>query len=329
MKFVVLGSPQSLEILKNQADYFGAVSLNHMIDSVSVSAYNLPANVSDILVELSPVYLHFLHDHLHVLHGRNIHLFELIADSIVINSDLVTTYKNLIADFDKIQKQTQGLLHFLDASAIIINSLQHIRENNLQQVLALEIGSWTGCSSYFLVKSINSLSSRKGILYCMDTWQGSQYPGYDISNYIDIFSNFKGYMSYYGVYDFIKPIMADSKVGFEILKEDTFDIIFIDGDHRYAGAYADIQNAVRIIKPGGLLIGHDGNGYADNLPADFLMDNLDKDCAFFNGIQYSCGVLKALRDLFGKNYTVFHGISTWHKKISAEDKKRVLANTRT
>lgn len=323
MKFAVLGSRESLDILKNQPGYFGNISLDHKIKEASVSVFNLPEDVNDILVELSPVYLHFLYHHQRVLQDRNIYLFELSEDSVVINSDLVTAYRILIADFDKIQRQTQGLLHYLDVSAIILHSLQHIRDTSLQQVLALEVGSWTGCSSYFLVKAINSLTSGKGILYCLDTWQGSPYPGYDIANHIDIFSNFKGYMSYLGVYDHIKPIMSDSKIGFEIIKDDIFDIVFIDGDHRYDGAYADMQNAIKKIKSGGLLIGHDGNGYADDLPAEFLMDNLDKDCAFFTGKQYSCGVLKALHDLFGRNYSVSYGISTWHKIITAEDKAHI------
>ena len=83
------------------------------------------------------------------------------------------------------------------------------------------------------------------------------------------------------------------------MRDDFFDIIFIDGDHRYAGAYSNIANAIHKIKPGGLLMGHDCNGYADNLPSEILLANLDKDCAFFQGKQYSCGVLKALKDCFG------------------------------
>jgi hypothetical protein len=130
-------------------------------------------------------------------------------------------------------------------------------------------------------------------------------------------------MTYYSVYDHINPIVANSKTGFEIMKEDFFDIIFIDGDHRYSIVYADILNSTKKIKTGGLLMGHDANGYADDLPPDFLMEHLDKDCAFYEGIQYSCGVLKALRDIFATDYSVFNGSTTWHKIITEEDKNRI------
>lgn len=37
----------------------------------------------------------------------------------------------------------------------------------------------------------------------------------------------------------------------------TFDLIFIDGDHTYEGAIADIRNARKILAPGGAIVVHD------------------------------------------------------------------------
>ena len=41
-----------------------------------------------------------------------------------------------------------------------------------------------------------------------------------------------------------------------------FDVIFVDGDHRYAGALADMENGINRLRPGGLLIVDDvGNNF--------------------------------------------------------------------
>ncbi|MCL1785893.1 MAG: glycosyltransferase [Alphaproteobacteria bacterium] len=39
--------------------------------------------------------------------------------------------------------------------------------------------------------------------------------------------------------------------------KDTFDIIFIDGDHSYEQSLADLNNALKIINPGGFIVLHD------------------------------------------------------------------------
>ena len=42
------------------------------------------------------------------------------------------------------------------------------------------------------------------------------------------------------------------------------DFIYIDGDHEYDGVKNDIENAVKFVKPGGVVCGHDYN--VENLP---------------------------------------------------------------
>jgi predicted O-methyltransferase YrrM len=39
--------------------------------------------------------------------------------------------------------------------------------------------------------------------------------------------------------------------------DDSLDLIFIDGDHTYEGALADITIAWRKLRPGGWMLGHD------------------------------------------------------------------------
>lgn len=44
-----------------------------------------------------------------------------------------------------------------------------------------------------------------------------------------------------------------------LLPGDRFDLIFIDGDHRFAGVADDIANALRCVTPGGFIVMHDCN----------------------------------------------------------------------
>lgn len=320
MKFAVAGSSTSVQILQQCEGYAGSICLDGN-DSGSLPEL-LPA-IEVIFLELAPIYLKFIQAHAQQLQNKPVVYFENIDSVIQLSSPLAIKFQEIMSNYYKVQTQTQGQIGYLDAAAVTLSSLKHLRANGLEEVMALEVGSWTGCSSFFLAKAINALTSRQGTLYCLDTWRGNEYWNYDIAAYIDIFANFRGYMTCYGVYKDIIPVIADSAKGFSLMRDSFFDIIFIDGDHRYAGVRSDILNAIAKIKPGGLLMGHDCRGYADDLPAGFLQANLDKDCAFYQGNQYSCGVLKALKDFFDKQYCTVDGGSVWYKVITPEDKAAV------
>ena len=45
------------------------------------------------------------------------------------------------------------------------------------------------------------------------------------------------------------------------LRDDTFDVVFIDGDHGYEAVSGDIKEAGRILKPGGTIFLHDYGTY--------------------------------------------------------------------
>lgn len=317
MKFFVIGSVDGIEKLQHAEGFTGGAG-------VSVSEFRdrlLPVwqGIDVLLIELTPAYIRVAAEQNLLSAGPKAIYFEITPSGIELNGGLAGAFQDIMGHYYKVHTQTQGQIGYLDAAAITLTSLKHIRDSGLTEVRALEVGSWTGCSSFFLAKTINSLGAN-GVLCCLDTWQGNDYWNYDVAAYIDIFAIFRGYMRCCGTYRHIVPIVADSSTGFGMLRDDFYDIVFIDGDHRYSGAYSDIRNAMGKLRPGGLLIGHDGCAYADELPAEFLAANLDKDCAFYQGRQYSCGVLKALQELFGRSYAIFDGCSTWWKTVSAKEK---------
>ena len=55
----------------------------------------------------------------------------------------------------------------------------------------------------------------------------------------------------------IKSIKETSQNAFSILKDQQWDMVYIDGLHTYEGVSYDIEHYKTIIKPGGFVCGHD------------------------------------------------------------------------
>ncbi len=55
----------------------------------------------------------------------------------------------------------------------------------------------------------------------------------------------------------VKIIRQSSTVWFDSCQDNHLDWIYIDGDHSYEGCYADLINAYKKVKPGGLILGDD------------------------------------------------------------------------
>lgn len=125
-------------------------------------------------------------------------------------------------------------------------------------VTALEIGSWMGCSTIKIAQKIT------GKLYCVDAWQGT--PADDLSwiaRHRDVFNAFWRRIGKAGLQDVVIPLRGVSQDVLPVLASGTFDFIYIDGDHRYDGVKFDIEQAQRLIRPGGVIAGHD---YDDGHP---------------------------------------------------------------
>jgi len=112
---------------------------------------------------------------------------------------------------------------------------------------ALEIGSWEGCSSLFLLKTLPNVK-----LTCVDLWQGSQQlrdfgahgtgeSNFDLnlSDYKDRLTKFKGTsFSYFSAH-------ADLN---------KFDLIYVDGSHYFDDVVIDAIKSFEQLKVGGIMI---------------------------------------------------------------------------
>lgn len=117
----------------------------------------------------------------------------------------------------------------------------------------LEIGSWFGAGSTQI------FSNYAELIVCVDHWKGNENETHRrLASELNPFQIFKE--NTFAFADRLIAIHADSKKIGSLLREQTFDLIFIDGDHRYAQTKLDIMNTLPLVKKGGILCGHDCEG---------------------------------------------------------------------
>ena len=165
------------------------------------------------------------------------------------------------------------------------------------------MGSWCGDSSLILGKIAKE---NNGHLFCVDWWKGNVgIELEDIASKVDVYSYFWKRMCDEGLEDVVVPIRARSDVAAEILKEHTFDFVFIDADHRYEAVMQDIKSYSHLVKMnGGILCGHDCEGRISDYDMDFLQAGKDLD--YYETVH--CGVVLAVGSIFQKysiNYSMW------------------------
>jgi len=89
----------------------------------------------------------------------------------------------------------------------------------------------------------------------------------------------------------------DSASAADLIPDASLDLVFVDGDHSFAGALEDIQKYMPKLKPGGIMSGHD--------------------CCNAISLVSFPGIERALRHVFGNSMTELHfgQDSTWWVKL--------------
>lgn len=117
-----------------------------------------------------------------------------------------------------------------------------------------------------------------------------------------------------------------------LLKENrSFDFIFIDGDHKFSGAFIDFHYAAQLLKPGGILVFHDMWMRSLLLIAAYIQNNRTD----FRRIKLQSGNLSAfqkvgedLRDgMAFKEFYTPKGVLKYHINRLAWENKTVIGKT--
>jgi SAM-dependent methyltransferase len=143
------------------------------------------------------------------------------------------------------------------------HQLSWLSEHAATRPLIAEIGCFRGESTVALA------STCPGTVYAVDPW----LPWDDLSDSANyeyrLASNandqiFQDFLAKTKPYANIKPVRMSSEEAFGLFSlrfpdvdRLSFDMIYIDADHRYEHALWDITHWKTLLKPGGLLAGHD------------------------------------------------------------------------
>jgi predicted O-methyltransferase YrrM len=119
--------------------------------------------------------------------------------------------------------------------------------------VCLEIGSWYGRSTVAMAETASHI-------YTIDTFKGLP-PAQDQS---DVFTSLEGFLKYTAGYNNISVMIGRSQDLVPAMRDESVDMVFIDGSHDYQSVKADAVNSLRVLKPGGEMFFHDY--YPDSYP---------------------------------------------------------------
>ncbi len=175
----------------------------------------------------------------------------------------------------------------------------------------LEVGSWCGDSAVLLGRVAQE---HGGHLFCVDWWKGS--PGTELAGIAsreDVFAFFWGRIRQEGLEDTVIPIRARSSDIAQVLRAGQFDLVFIDGDHRYESVLWDIREYSSLVRrDGGIFCGDDCVGRLSDFTPEFLQAG--KGVNFHESVH--CGVVLAVGESF-KDYSVNYNL--WSVRARGEE----------
>ncbi|HET6255860.1 MAG TPA: class I SAM-dependent methyltransferase [Puia sp.] len=121
----------------------------------------------------------------------------------------------------------------------------------------VELGVYLGQSAAYMAGLIKD-SGKKVHFYAVDLWKKTVDNDHaDVNE--DIFQRFWHNMNLCGVSEFITPLQMSTAEAAAYFREReiSLDFAFVDANHTYLYVKADLENYKPLIKPGGVLAGHD------------------------------------------------------------------------
>jgi predicted O-methyltransferase YrrM len=118
----------------------------------------------------------------------------------------------------------------------------------------IEIGTFLGRSLSFIGPLVYE---RRGLIHCIDPWAPSDEDTSDYYRHEDICKRFHAWLKEQPWRSCVHTIRARSDQAVVHFEQETIDLVFIDGDHEEEAVKKDIELYLPLLKPEGMIAGHD------------------------------------------------------------------------
>ncbi len=115
--------------------------------------------------------------------------------------------------------------------------------------------------------------------------------------------------------DIVAAFQGSSGRCLPILKDETFDLIYVDGDHSYEAVLQDLDQAGRLVKSGGIICGDDLELQRDVVDRNTVeaKRNSDFEADQKTGVYFHPGVTLAVWQFFGGKVSCWEGFWAMRK----------------
>jgi predicted O-methyltransferase YrrM len=167
----------------------------------------------------------------------------------------------------------------------------------------LEVGSWAGSSALTWVSAIRA-NENGGTLTCVDQWRAYASVPSEMNDATDdnmIYRLFLHNIAAAGIRDFVRIVRGDSREVLKNLPAQSFDIVYIDGDHSYETVRSDIEQALRLVRTPGVVCGDDLECQRHEISNACYETAISKDLDYItlDGNGFHPGVTRAGAEQFG------------------------------
>jgi len=204
--------------------------------------------------------------------------------------------------------------------------LDHIAKVNADDFNLLEIGSWAGNSAVLWAEAIKS-TGHPGKIICVDSWEPylktAERENINSATIImdnalrkgKVFRLFLHNIKASGHQDIVHPIKANSQKVLPLLARESFDIVYVDGDHSYTGIMKDLVASSGLVVEGGIMCGDDLDIDVADIDRSYASQNKEIHMVVDprTGRKYHPGVCLAVSDFFKGEVASYHGFWAMRK----------------
>lgn len=186
------------------------------------------------------------------------------------------------------------------------------QQKKLPDIQILEVGSWVGASALSWAQGLKTHNNARGTITCVDAWR----PFFDRATHNnDVYVTMEQALGTETAYQLFlhnvgtlpstitcQHLRGQSDHILPLLRENTFDVIFIDGDHAYTPVLKDIRHSMSLVKDGGIICGDDLNLQLTQVDKAYTQQHAEADFIkdAKSGRNYHPGVTLAVAELFGE-----------------------------